>query len=136
MLNELFGIIERISLVMIPILGCLFAIYFTIDIYHSKKSQITFKKTLCMFLFTLFLAPVMMQDIMSNYNLAVVWQEYKKNNTLEPYIESAGFTAINIFYVMVTLSVFFVIWYIYSHQIIPGSGDFKTRLKKYLKGEK
>lgn len=134
MLNEFAEVIDRAVLLLIPVLSILFLIYIIRDIWYNKERSI--KKSLCIIAFTCLMASTIIQQTMSTYLMATIWQEYEKNNTLEPYVKTFGFAVVDMFYVMVFLSCIFVLWYIYSHQMIPGSGDLKTRLKKYLKGEK
>lgn len=134
MLNEFAEVINRVVILTIPILSILFVIYIIRDTWYNKERNL--KKSFCILGFVSLMISIIIHESMSTYLLATIWQEYEKNHTLDSYVKTFGYTMLDFFYVIVFLSCLFVLWYLYSHQIVPGSGDLKTRLKKYFKGEK
>lgn len=130
MLNEILQIIQGVTLALIPILAILFLIYSLKDLTKRKYFYKSFTIYQIVMIFTISILLIIM---LQTHQLSLVWIEYEKTNHLEPYVKTTGYIMINTFYLIVYGCVLFILKYINEHQIIPGSGSVKNRLKSYFK---
>jgi len=126
MLNELFEIAEYVVTGIIPAVLVFYILYVVFNI-HKRISHV---KYLISIIFVGALAfSIMICMVFQIYSVGMMFETFDAEVTIEPWFKTFSFLMVETFYTIIFILGMFVIIYIENHQIIPGHGSLKNRLK-------
>ena len=126
MLNEILNILENVVTGIIPVTLVLYILYLILTI-NKKKSRI--KNFISLTCITALAFSTMICMVFQIYQVGIIFDTYDTEQVLEPWVKTLSFLAVETFYSIIFVLGLFVIIYIENHQIIPGTGSVKNRLK-------
>jgi len=133
MLNELFEIAEYVVTGIIPAVLVLYILYVVFNI-HKRISHV---KYLIGIVFVGALTfSIMICMVFQIYQVSMMFETIDTKMTIEPWFRTFSFLMVETFYTVVFVIGMFVIVYFETHQIIPGKGSVKNRLKYHYKNLK
>lgn len=131
MILELF---ENIAMLPIIIAVCYMIILTIVELNKGLTTIKSIKMFFCVMLSFAIVVSILIVTILNVYQVATIWKEYEVDNVLDPRVKSISFTAIILIWNLVGVALIILFWrFIYFHQIIPGVGNIKMRLKNILK---
>jgi len=130
MLNEILNILENVVTGIIPAVLVLYILYLIFTINKKKHRIKNFISLTCI---TALAFSVMICMVFQIYQVSIIFNTYDTEQVLEPWVKTLSFLAVETFYAIIFILGLFVIIYIENHQIIPGAGSLKNRLKYHWK---
>jgi len=126
MLNEIFNILENVVIAVMPTVLILYILYFIFTINKKKSHLKTMLSLICIIVLSFsILTNMMFQTLQVHLMLDTVEAE----TTFPPWFRTFSFLMTEAFYTIIFILGMFVITYFETHQIIPGHGSIKKRLK-------
>lgn len=131
MILELF---EDIVLLIIPLaLICIICIII-FDFLKATTIGKLLKGLFCIFLTTQIVVSIFFVMFFNVYQVASIWKEAELKYVVEPWMKSVSFIAVELTWSLIAVGLLFLLWrFVYYHQIIPGEGNAKARLKTFIK---
>jgi len=132
---EILDIVEFIILLIIPIALCGFLLFLGMRIVNKKESMGQhFKVIFCIAITFGIIFSIILVMAVNIYQVAMIWEEYELTKPADPVVKQLSFMAVEFVWQMIGVGLMCIVWHIiYFHQLIPGTGTAKERLKASFK---